>query len=372
MEQNNTKQQSIDVKNTKKSTEQFVSRGSKKMTKLLASLDFVVTRQTALHNLMKKYLLSESSRQPIIKIFSDHCMNDLSRSTRCPMHRKQKSKEDTDENVPPNFQSIQLRSKMDYLEEPIPPKKSSPILLQTQKQTDLLAHMIFDKDIALDAFSDEMTAESMKQNIIPQSLIKQRECNKMMGDSMHHFLILYFQAIWQDTKSVDSKADIKDTIVVERYLKYLIILHKDYLTGNYPRKQRIDHYDRLYPVEEKHDDDETDELNENNEISLDEYRIFVEYMCQLFENSVMRIHPTFRQSDLILVQSMRYHLVKLSLMLAGEIPSSLLVRTRSNSILRRFMSLSKKSIHKLKSRRWNRSSSTIISEDFDGVQFNAK
>ena len=366
------RRKSVNVLNV---TKQAMKKGSRGMTQLLASLDFVVTRQTALNNMMKKYLLPDYTRRQIIKSFSDHCMNNLSLSSRCPMHKRQKSINNTEENNPPNFGSIQLRSKMENVKPMFSKSKSSPKALETQQeQKDLLSHIISQRDISLDAFTDftdDMKSESIKKNIIPQRLIKRRECNKMMGDSMHHFLILYFQAIFQDSKSIDngfdtgfnSGSDPKDTIVVERYLKYLIILHKDYLTGKYPRQHRIDHYDRLYPVEEKHDDEEASHLNAKNEISMDEYRIFVEYMCQSFENNVMRKHPGFRETDLILVQSMRYHLVKLSLMLAGEIPSTFLVKSTKNSVLQKFMTLSKKSIHKLKgSRKSNHSTEELISQ----------
>ncbi len=337
---------------------------------LLISLDLVVTRQTVLEKLMGKYLFDQQQQSKLFEAFQDHTMNQLLYQNHCPFHKQHSLSnpipsitETEQQSLVPQPQQIKLESDANNMKPKLPPTFQLPPLKKTaidnkeQEKTNItLSHIILKKKLSLDALaSDDIKSKSSEST---QSIIKRRDCNKMMGDSMLHFLKLYFQVILQDPNSRDPDNNF-DLILLERYIKYLVTLHKDYLTGDYYRnKRRITEINAaLQDIEEEKDNVSNEDdvsydipgLNHTNEISMDEYRIFVEYMCEIFEKDVMRKHPGFQEGDLILLESLRYHLSKLALTLAGKIPPESLVRhdTKLTAYQRFFSLMSQKTIQRL-------------------------
>ena len=68
---------------------------------------------------------------------------------------------------------------------------------------------------------------------------------------------------------------------------------------------------------------------------------FVEYTCYLIETKVMIKNCEFKESDMILISSIRYHLCKLALCLLGELPVCALIRgAKKKTIMQRVFSWS--------------------------------
>ena len=353
----------------------FKSASKRRSSTILSAFDLVLTHQTILNTLRNKYLSNDEHYSLVVNAFNDHAMNKLttksisrqiSKPNVCPMHNNEFVSSASTNNE--NISERRMNKTCTQSSIVLVPKKSFNSNINHHSENHILSKLILERGLILDAFGPNNEDISVWN---AQCEIKWRDQNKMMGDSFAHFLRLYFDAIWTDSKVLKG-TNVSDQIVVERYLRYLRILHNDYLTGNilteFESKITRNCHKNNMLIDEKNDDNDKEEnenendnndediinpsLNINNAIRMDEYRIFVEYMCECLETNVMRKHPSFRANDLMLISSLRYHLSKLSLMLLGEIPIHSIIKSQKQkaSALKRFVTLSAKTIHKLKTK----------------------
>ena len=351
----------------------MVRSGSKHM---LLALDLLPNYQSSLALLYEKYFNDEEQLAIIRRIFNDHTMqalrhkepNRLNQPRKCPFKNHLQNHDSFQQNQQESVESdhlapveelqkmkthLQSHDDSESVSDIIQP---SPRLVhvsndndnETEDTSTIFPKLVIERGLTLKsltgkydrAHNQHNKGRDQNQSIRKaQSGIKYRDQNQMIGDSFAHFLELYLEHIWSVHKSNPGAKDTFDELVVENFIKYLKVLHSEYLCGTYkdPNMASLDSSEDLNAAD----------MNEDNSISMDEYRIFVEYTCYLLEVKVMREYVNFKESDLILIESLKYHLTKLSLYFLGELPLSALVKdTSKNSALRRMYTISKSFIPK--------------------------
>ena len=295
------------------------SKSSSKRKRFFSALSLPKTHQFSSSVLFEKYFKGKEQQARMADAFRDHAMSSLIGS--CPMHQKAKSIK-----LAP-LKSLSFIKSNDDLDldgaESMDARHSSS---ESMDREQLISTLLENAQ-----FGDSVLAKDAQQ------IVRFRECNHAdISDSFAHFLVLYFDAVWSESTSKKASDGLSDITIVERFIKYLRLLHSDYLAGKCTKD-----------AEEKESDIEENE-QDGGAISMDEYRIFVEFICHKIEMSLMRKHPQFQESDLSLLTSLKYHLSKLSLMISGQIPCKISGKAAKSKIGWKAISVSIKAAMKFK------------------------
>ena len=342
---------------------------------LLLALDLLPTYHSSLGMLYEKYFNNKDQLAVMRQVFNDHTMQDLrpkdNGRIQCPFRKGklQKSdvifKSDPPHYSPPRVRSLQLspakpqekdqepfhkiKNHLDDDVHPLPEELSVPLKGDHEDTSSIFPTLVLERGLTLWSFGGDVVDDRQKNESIQkaQSEMKFRDQNQQIGDSFAHFLKLYLEYLWSDSSTNLREKDSFDELLVENFIKYLKVLHSEYLSGTYkdPNMADLDSSeDSVHLSGYVHGSHDDEIENDEKKITMDEYRIFVEYTCYLLEMKVLRQNADFKESDLVLISSLRYHLTKLSLYFLGELPLSALVKDTGKSttlVLRRMYTISK-------------------------------